>query len=92
MEESCTSLVDVTVERFGGKSTEEIALRLSRKKSSVTGIGFGRNVPEKGDASTFFRSDWRVGMMSALLSHFGKHTPLLPLTLGTLPVHYKEYL
>ncbi|WP_080837530.1 hypothetical protein [Cohnella massiliensis] len=92
VEEACRKIVQGHVERFGGESPEDIAVNFSRTKSEATGMGWGRNEIMKGDAFTFFPAFWKYGMITAPLSHMGKHTPQLPLTGTVLPKVYLDYL
>jgi hypothetical protein len=85
-------IVSGAVERVDGKSLPDLAVQFSKEKTKIAKIGWGRNIPMIGDAFTLFPSDWKVAMVASLLSHLGKHTPLLPIEGTRLPTVYKDYL
>ncbi|MNC28711.1 hypothetical protein D3C75_769310 [compost metagenome] len=92
VEQELRTLVTGTVERLDGTNASDLAIKFSMNQSSQTGMGWGRNRPGMGDAFSFFPADWRYAMLSAPLSHTGKHTPLLPLNSGVFPKEYSAYL
>ena len=92
VEEELRKLMKGKVERFEGDTLPDLTVRFTKSKSKQTDIGWGRDKSGRGDAHSFMPADWRYVMLSAPLSHLGKHTPLLPLTEGGLSKEYIDYL
>jgi hypothetical protein len=90
--DECRNVVSGAVERVDGNSLPDLAVRFSKDKTKVGKMGWGRDAPMKGDAFTFFPADWKIAMVASLLSHLGKHTPLLPVEDARFPAVYRQYL
>lgn len=93
VETEVRAMVRGTVVRILGLSPYETSVNFSRFFDPNTGVGWNRNQPGKGDAFSFVPAyDWKLGVISGLFSHLGKHAPLLFVDRNNIPQVVKNYL
>ena len=79
--------------RIGGQSPYEVAVNFAGFKDQITGFGWGRVAPGKGDAFSFVSVClWQHAAAGGILGHLGKHAPVLIVEPHKLPVVVKDYI
>ncbi|MCF6092540.1 cell wall-binding repeat-containing protein [Microaerobacter geothermalis] len=93
VEEQIKALTTGKIFRVTGNNPYEISVNLSKKTSHGGELGWGRNMPGRGDAFTFgSTASWQEVIAGCILAHLGKHTPLLMVEKNRVPAVTKKYL